>query len=44
MGPVNYNTQFLIRADGCILTENPPGEVQEETESSRRQEEVQENQ
>lgn len=28
-GPVNYNTQFLIRADGCILTENPLGDEEE---------------
>lgn len=26
MGPVNYNTQFLIRTDKCILIETPPGD------------------
>lgn len=24
--PVNYNTQFLIRTDKCILIETPPGD------------------
>lgn len=27
MGPVNYNTQFLIRTDKCILIETPPGDA-----------------
>lgn len=40
MGPVNYNSQFLIRTDKCILIETPPGDAfrkkEDQAEDKRR--------